>query len=320
MLGLELALLLVVAMALPTRLPLERVAPLLAAGVWLLVLAIRALVAIGGAVFVFLYLPRTELFAAFTGWCLHEVLPLLTTHLGLSGHRFAHAAVVLPALVLAASLLSLGVALTRAWLKLRGQLRRSLGRGPAGTTVVADRGVLVAVTSVGRGRIVISPATLAEMDEAELCAGLAHERAHLRRGHRPLLHLARLLAALARVLPGTAAAQRELAFHVERDADEYAVRATRDPLALAGAICKAAACPASPALAPLGGGGRRITRRLSLLVDGPPERGGALLQRATLAVAGVLAALVLGLSATLPGWALAAPAERHDSPAGPCPH
>lgn len=298
---------LVGAIVAPHLLPLERVAPRLAGAVWLLTLSLRALMAIGGAVFVFAYMPQTHLFADIADWCWHEVLPVLATHLGLSGHPFAHVAVILPALALASSLLWLAAGLARAWMALRRQLRRSLGRGPQGSTVVADERVVVAATTLGRGRIVVSPAALTALDPDELSAGLAHERGHLQRRHRPLLLLGSLLAALARLLPGTSAAQRELIFHLERDADEYAVSRTADPLALASAICKAAGAPA--AAASLGGRGR-VSRRLDLLVDGS-QRGGRWLHRATNTLAVALAVLTLGLAASLPAWATATPAESH---------
>lgn len=52
------------AVGLPHILPLQRVAPVTASAVWLLALALRALVAVGAAVFLFLFLPQTSLFEA----------------------------------------------------------------------------------------------------------------------------------------------------------------------------------------------------------------------------------------------------------------
>lgn len=305
MIELELASVLAAAVAAPHLLPLHRVPPMGAASVWLLVLALRALVAIGGVLFVFLYLPQTGVFEAIADWCLHQVLPVLATHLGLSGHPLAHAALVLPALALAASLLWLSFGLVRAWLALRRQLRHSLGRGPWGSTVVADERIVVAATALGRAQIVLSPAALDNLDEQELRASMAHEFAHLRRRHRPLLLVGSLLAALARLLPATRAAERELVFHLERDADQFAVRTTRDPLALASAICKAAGSATSPALAALGGRGR-VSRRLDILVDGERPRSRSL-ESLVAGLAVLLAAGVLSLAVTLPSWALSAP-------------
>ena len=111
------------AVGLPHLLPLHRVKPATAAVVWLAALAIRALVAIGGAIFAFVYMPRTGVYDAVAHWCWHEVLPVVTTHLGLSGHPVIHAAILLPALALAASVLWLLFGLARAWLLLRVRLR-----------------------------------------------------------------------------------------------------------------------------------------------------------------------------------------------------
>jgi Zn-dependent protease with chaperone function len=307
----------VIAVALPHMLPLRRAAPAVAASVWLNVLVLRAAVAIGGTVFLFVYLPHTGVFDAIARWCLHEVVPLLTTHLGLSGHPLAHSAVVLPALALAVSLMWLLVGLARAWVALRRQLRASFD-GPGGSTVITDDEVLVALTALGRPRIVLSDTALGVMDPAELRACMAHERGHLRRRHRPLLLFAAVLSALARPLPWTRTADRELAFHLERDADEFAVRETRDPLALASAICKAAQSR-NPAWTGLAGRGP-VTSRLEILVDGGPRRS-LLVERTASVVAALLAAMTLGIAVTAPTWIAASPSAAATTASDvPCPH
>lgn len=323
MLELVVALGLPAAIAAPHLLPLDRTTPIWAARLWLCALALRALTAVGVALFVLVYLPQTGAFRALAEWCFHDVLPVLATQLGLSGHPLAHAAAVLPGLALAASLVWLAAGLARAWLALRRRLAGTLGQGPLGSTVVHGEHILVAATRLGRGRIIVSEAALRSMDVGELAASVAHEHGHLRRYHRQLLLAASALAALGRVLPGTRAAERELAFQLERDADEYAVTATRDPLALASAICKAAGAAAAPALVALGGGGR-VTRRLSYLVDGSPSRGGRLLEASVrLLVVGV-ALGALSLAASMPAWALGTPgadtALQADCPHSPAHH
>lgn len=305
MLDLLLASALAAGISTPHLLELRRVPPMLAAVLWIVALALRAMVAIGVALFLFLYLPQTGLFADIARWCWHEVLPLLATHLGLSGHPFAHAAVVLPVLVLAASLLWLTVGIARGWLSLHRQLRDSLGSGPWGSTVVSEPRILVAVTALGRGRIVLSSAALGRLDRNELRASVAHELAHLSRRHRPLLLAGSVLAALGRVLPGTRRAERELIFQLERDADQSAVRETRDPMALASAICKAAGASPSAGAVGLNEGGR-VTRRVEILVDGEPPRS-ALLGRLVGGLVALLGAAVLTLAVSLPAWALTAP-------------
>jgi Zn-dependent protease with chaperone function len=302
------ALVVVLALSLPYLLPLSRVPPRSAAMVWSLVLALRALIAVAAAAFLLLYLPQTPVFGAVADWCLHAVLPLLATHLGFSGHEFGHLAVILPSLALAASVLwAVGGAL-RAGLAVRRRLGRAARRGPLGSVVVADPDVLVAVPVIGPGRPVVSERALSSFDESELTASLAHELGHVRRRHRPLLLAALGTGALARALPGSRAAERELRFHLERDADLYAVSLTRNPLALGSAICKAAAARTGAAFAALGGRGG-VELRLRYLVDG--DAGACTLASVWLVrvATAALAVLVVVLLVTLPGWAMAGPAD-----------
>lgn len=297
------------AIVVPHLLPLQQASPVSAAVVWLSVLALRALVAVGVAIFALVYMPQTGVYDAVAHWCWHEALPIIATHLGLSGHPVVHAAILLPGLALAASVLWLLFGLTRAWLALRACLRGALGAGPLGSTVIADDDVMVGVTRLGRGRIVVSDRALGMMDSQELEASVSHELGHIHRRHRPLLLLASLLAALGRVLPGTAVAERELRFSLERDADDYAVRQTSDPLALASAICKAATVAPTTGATGLDGGGRVVLRLDYLAGRGP--RAGRGLQRGAYLLTLVLVAMILALSATLPSWALAVPRAEH---------
>jgi Zn-dependent protease with chaperone function len=288
------------AITVPHVLPLQRVTPICAAALWLAALALRAFVAIGAAMFVFVYLPDTRIFKVLAGWCLHEILPFLVGHLG---HPMAHVAALLPGLALAASLVWTLFGLGRAWLALRRKLSHALGEGPFGSTVVLDDGVVVAVTSVGRSRLVVSERALQTLDKEELEASVAHELGHIHRRHRPLLLAGSLLGSVGRLLPGSRAAERGLAFHLERDADEFAVAHTRDPLALASAICKAARGQPTGATSLSGRG--RVGARLRYLIDGAPARSGPLLERGARALAVLLTALALALAVTVPAWAFA---------------
>jgi Zn-dependent protease with chaperone function len=297
------AVVLTAAIVAPHLLRLESVTPIWAAVVWLATLGLRALVAAVGAVFLLVHLPQIGLFDALTHWCLHEVLPLLASELDISEHPVAHAIGLLPAAMLAGSLIWLAFALTRSWVALVRMLHRAVGEGPAGSTVVRDPGLLVAATRFGRRRIVVSDAALRALDPQELNASLAHEIGHLSRRHRPILLAGALFAALARVVPGTDIARRELHFHLERDADEYAVSRTRDPLALASAICKAAAAEPRGVVALAGRG--HVGLRLGYLVDDRPRRAGPRLELATRALAGVLISLVVAVAASLPLLVLA---------------
>jgi hypothetical protein len=291
---------------LPHLLPLHLVAPARASAIWLLALSLRALVAMGVVIFAFIYLPQTALFEALMSLCWHAVLPLISAHLGLSGHPFADTALLLPGLALSASVVWVLFGIARAWLALKVQLSRgSLGEGPLGSTVIEDDEVLIAVSRVGRARVMVSRAALHVLDPDELAAGLAHEVGHIRRRHRPLLLIGSVLGALGKVLPGTAAAERELVFSVERDADEYAIRQTRDPLALASAICKTAGARYPAAVAGLNGGG--VALRLEYLLHGAGRGGGVFLDRVTRGLVVVMALAVLSIFLTLPAWAMAAP-------------
>ncbi len=294
---------------LPHVLRLHLVPPLLAASVWFGSLCVRALVCVGGAIFVFLYLPRTGVYDAVAHWCWHEALPLVATHLGLSGHPLVHAAIVLPGLVLAASLVWALFGLARAWLAVRRRIRCAVGRGPHGTTLIEDSDIVIGVTRLGRSRILISNGALGAMDPDELEASVCHELGHIRRRHRPVLVAASVLSAFARPLPGTPLAESELRFSLERDADQYAVRRTRDPLALASAICKAATGPRLAGAAALGGNGR-VSLRLDYL-EGLSPLAPRSLQRAVRALAVALVLLTMVLLAALPSWALAVPSAQH---------
>jgi hypothetical protein len=302
----------------PHVMPLDRVTPLWAAGLWLSALALRALTAVGFAGLVLVYLPATDLFRVIAEWCLHDVLPMVAIHLGISGHPLAHAASIAPGFALTVSLVALVGGLARGWLALRRRLKRTVGEGPRGSTIVDEARILVAVTRLGKGRILISRAALRSLDDAELAASLAHEEAHIRRRHRPLLLAGSVLAALGRALPGTRAAERELVFQLERDADEYAVQQTRDSLALASAICKAAGDSAAPVLVGLGGGGR-VTRRLGYLVDDTPTRAGVVLERSVRVLTVLFATGALLLALGLPAWVIAA-APGHSPLSAVCAH
>lgn len=299
-----LALALLAGLAGPHFHDLHQASPRAAAAVWLLALGLRALVSVGGATFFLVYAPQTGLYDAVAQWCWHEALPVVSEILGFSGHALPHAAVILPAVALTLSLLWLGLGLLRGWLAIRRLVAQAVGEGPLGSTVVPISRVVVAAAGLGRKRILVSAGALGTLDERELAASLAHERGHLRRGHRPLIILGMVLGALARPVPGTRAAERRLAFHVERDADAYAVRVTRDPLALASAICKAATS-SSPVLASLGGTGS-TTMRVQSLLERDCTQGKAPLQGPALVLATLLTLVVISLVATLPVWGLGA--------------
>jgi hypothetical protein len=302
--ALEVALVLSVAAAVaPHFVPLHRAAPVTGTLVWMLALLLRALVVVGVATFVFARAAHTDLLEAALDWCWHAVLPDIPGWLGFAEHPVAHAVVAVPVFAISAAVVTHAFNALRAWVALRRRLAGTGSVGPQAAALLPDDEVVVAVTRFGRGRVVVSDRALEVMDDEELAAGMAHEFAHLRRRHRPLLALASLLYTMARPLPGTARAHRELCFQLERDADAWAVNRLNDPLSLASAICKAAGAMEPHGTASLAGRGP-VTRRLAELIG---ERGvrSTGVEFAARVLATALAALVLLLAVAAPTWATA---------------
>jgi Zn-dependent protease with chaperone function len=288
------AVVLVTGLVAPHVLPLERVRPGTACAVWLAALTLRASLVVALALAALLALPGTELFAHVAQWSLHVVAG--PPHVDLSGEPVAHLSALGPPVIIGLSLLVFALKLTRGTLMLRRELRRrALGRGPGDSVVIADPSVLVAVPGFGRGRVVLSDRALTELDRAELDACLAHEAAHLHRGHRLVGLVGGCLAVLGRPIPGTRAARGGLLLALERDADEYAVARTGDPLALASAICKVvrSVSPATRRLTAFGvHGGGETRARLDCLLGGGRRRGSAALEGAALALALLLPVVI----------------------------
>lgn len=301
----------------PHGLELRRASPEVAAAIWLSALALRALTVAYLAMYLVLFLPATEAFVAVTHWCWHTVIPLLTTHLGLDGHRIGDTAVILPAVVVAASLVSVTFGVVRAARAVRRLLAAtSLGPGPSDSLIVGGADVMVAAAGISRPRIVVSAGALTALDDEELAAGLDHERGHIERHHRFLFVFAELCRGLARFLPGTRRVMSELTFHLERDADRWALARRHDPFALASAICKAATARATTGLALASlSGSAGVADRLDELVEGAgrrPARIARLLQRCA---AYVLVASAVALAAALPATAAAGIGQANAGPA-----
>lgn len=242
-------------------LPLDRVAASTAIVIWLCVLAVGSITTVLASAFAIAYLPETAVYSAISSLCVHVAAPVIP-HLGFSGHTALHVAMALPVLGILLSTLWLVSRLTNGWWVLRSRLRGSVETNEA-WTLIQDDEIVLGVAPIGRGRIVISDTALRDMDSAEFEAGLSHEVGHIRRKHRPIMLAGRALAALGFAFPGTRQAQRNLHQALERDADEYAVRQTKDPLSLASAICKVAAGPRPTTEIGLAGG--RVVRRLDYL-------------------------------------------------------
>lgn len=297
----------VAAIALPHALRLQRVAPVTAGALWAVALGLRAISGVFVAIYLIFYLPATDLFTALTHWCWHTILPLATTHLGLNGHRVGDALTVLPSVLLAVSVVSIAVGVSRTARSVSRLVRRgALGSGPGDSVIIGGADVLLAAAGISRPRIVVSTGALLALDDDELAAGIDHERGHIARRHRFVFLYAELCRGLGRFLPGTNAAVRGLSFHLERDADAWALANRNDRYSLASAICKAAVSQhGSPALASLAGGGVRA--RVDELVHGASPVAGW--NARALNLAAVLGAvLLLGLVAAVPATLAAGPA------------
>jgi len=298
--------LLLTATVLPYLLPRDRLSPTSGAALWLAVLALRATLVLLAALVAVLYLPATGLFDLLTHWCFHAVIPFLATHLGFSGHPLGDAAALLPGMALGVSLISALLGIWRATRKMRGLIQRdSLGRGPKESVIVGGHEVVVAAAGIREPRIIVSAGALARLDEEELIAGLEHEHGHIKGRHPYLIVAANIAFALGRPLLGSRDALARLRYYLERDADEYAVGRTRNPVALASAICKAAADAPAPTAALATLAGTDVARRLRLLLDRPAARPSALADGAARALAASLVALVLVAGATMPTLARA---------------
>jgi bla regulator protein blaR1 len=270
---------------LPHLLRFERADPLTAVVIWGAALGLRALVVVGTVAGALVLLHPAQLLRAFAEW------PCAPHH-----HVAGHAVAAAGGLALAVSFMWAMARVAQATLAVRRLVRRPLGRGPEGSVIVGGDDVVLAAAGLTRPTLVVSAGALTRLDDAELSAALAHERAHIRRRHRWVLLFAELCRVLGRPLPGTAHAVRELRFQIERDADRSAVRDRADRLALASAICKAATGASTrPGMAALGGDGTAARVR-ELLQDVVPDAHPVRLR----ALAAGAAALVVGAALSLP--------------------
>lgn len=180
-----------------------------------------------------------------------------------------------------------------------------LGRPGRDADIAIIDTVLAAVYCLpGRRRIVLTTGALARLDDGELDAVLAHERAHLSGRHHLVLRLA---GALERAFPGVrffAVAAQQIGYLAELAADDAAAR--RAPRLTVAAALLAVASAGIPAGA-LGAGGSAAARRIQRLID-PPARGSMARRAATSAA--LAGAAALGVTAL----ALAAVTFMHCSP------
>jgi beta-lactamase regulating signal transducer with metallopeptidase domain len=251
---------------LPHVVRIQRVAPVTAIVLWLSSLALRALACLLAVIYLLFFLPRTELFVALSHWCAHLAPPVSGSELAVEGHAIAAFALYAPGMVLAVSLLSICVGSVRDARAARHIVaEHAVGLEPRNSLIVGGSDVLFAVAGLIHPRIVVSAGALASLDDDELAAGLDHEAGHIARRHRFVMLLAVGLRALGRAVPGSGRGVRELAFHLERDADRWALRRQNDRVALASVICKAATAERPPAL--VGLGDTDVRERLGQVLD-----------------------------------------------------
>jgi bla regulator protein blaR1 len=290
---------------LPHVLRLQRVPPVTAIVLWLSSLAVRALAAVLAVIYLLFFLPRTVVFDALTHWCLQLAMPF-AEELHVEGHGIADVLLYLPGCVLALSLLYVCFTTARSARGARQLVEQhALGDGPRHSLIVGGPDVLFAVAGVTRPRILVSVGALTTLDDEELAAALDHEQAHIARRHRLLMLMAVAFGALGRPIPGTRRGVRELAFHLERDADRWALRRENDRFALASVICKAATADDTmhPAVARLGSTG--IGERIGQLLEEQPIRQARPLTATLNGLAVAMVACTILLTAVVPTAAVA---------------
>ncbi|WP_370942931.1 M56 family metallopeptidase [Amycolatopsis sp. cg5] len=163
-------------------------------------------------------------------------------------------------LVAVAARLAVATARCVRWMR---EVRAAAGESDTELVVVDGAPMAIAVPFHG-GRIVVSRALLTTLGDGEVCALLAHERAHLRGRHHWFLAAAGLAVALN---PLVRPVRTALEFTLERWADEGAARSVGDRKLVATAVAKAAlVSKAGPVLAATGG---PVPRRVSALLRAP---------------------------------------------------
>ena len=140
--------------------------------------------------------------------------------------------------------------------------------GPAADVRIIDGDRPAVYCLPGRRRIVLTTGALTRLDDGQLDAVLAHERAHLSGRHHIVLALA---TALQRSVPSAgffAVAARQIAYLVEVAADDAAAR--RAPRLTVASALLAVAMAGIPAGA-LGAGGSAAAHRIQRLINPPPR-------------------------------------------------
>jgi hypothetical protein len=205
-----------------------------------------------------------------------------------------------------------GTAVTGSWRRRarHDEVLAVVGRpGPVPGMVLLDDDRPAVYCVPGRRRIVFTTGALQRLDDGQLDAVLAHERAHLAGRHHLVIMLAGALRSAFPRIPFFAAAASQVSCLVEMAADDAGARRAHR-LTLAGALLTVAGARV-PAGA-LGAGGTAGAQRIQRLIDSPrPASRG---RRAANSALAVIAVPLMAFSAP----ALAAVAISHcPPPAGP---
>lgn len=292
------AVLLAASQFLVSRLPERRVRPAAGVAVCLAVLSLRVVLSLAFVLFVLQYTSTGAHFAWLPAWCAHLAapMPLLHSHPGLGEHALGDILRLVPAGVVAISALLSAIRVSAEHREVARWIKNSsIGEGPSGSVIVRHPEMMLAVAGVRRPKILVSPAALISLDDAELAAGLQHELGHIERWHQIVSAVGVVLFGFSRAVPGGQRTLARLRYYLERDADEFAVGRTEDPTSLARAICKISASKEGGqgfAMAGLRGSG--VPERLNHLVERRSSSAGLdlLLIVSTLAIAALAIALL----------------------------
>jgi Zn-dependent protease with chaperone function len=283
---------------LPHVLQLRHAPPLTAVVIWLAALTLRAVSVALAAAWLVLFFPGTHLFEALTHWCWRHLASA-----ALNGHDVGHVTTLVPTLLGIASIVSVAVAGVKLTSALRSLRVTTAGDGPAGSVIVGGDAITLAVVGVVRPRVLISTGALLELDDEELEAALTHERAHIARRHRYVLLWAEACRALARFMPATRKCADELAFHLERDADQWALARPVSRGALAAALRKASTSHVGGSGIVLALGATRVDERLAEILGESPHEADTRPRACALAAAFLVILLTAVLVATPPALA-----------------
>ena len=234
---------------------------------------------------------------------LHACVMALRAQYATPGGALLHAAAATATLTLAARAAYLLAASLRDARRTRrehlAQLRLAARRDPHVDALIVEHATATAYCLPGRARtIVLTTAALAALDDDELAAVMAHERAHLRGRHHLVIAAAVALSGTVPFLPVFRWARGEQARLLEMRADDDAATGA-DRLTVARALVHLAE-GSVPAVA-LGAADVAALARVERLLA--PERRLGIGRRVVISAALVItAALPIGLAAG-PAWA-----------------